>query len=184
MFLLQTDWDLRLACLLLFAFDCEKNFWQLYGDFLPSADECTSLLLASEVSLTTTVFFHVVPFISMQCWFVFTPWMGNHLGGILSINSWLSTCLLLFNSLNKLLAHLLLLSDVDRCVQALFSSIVWPEGTLFTWKFFYSPLNTCILLWNYKSTLWQTFSMVGFEDIKQYIFLQVITLFSVIQWNS
>ncbi|KAL2970591.1 hypothetical protein AAZX31_15G148900 [Glycine max] len=44
----ETDWDLRLACLLLYAFDCEGNFWQLYGDFLPSADECTSLLLASE----------------------------------------------------------------------------------------------------------------------------------------
>ncbi|RWR88483.1 protein PLASTID TRANSCRIPTIONALLY ACTIVE 14 isoform X2 [Cinnamomum micranthum f. kanehirae] len=47
----ETDWDLRLACLLLFSFDCEKNFWQLYGDFLPSADECTSLLLASEEDL-------------------------------------------------------------------------------------------------------------------------------------
>ncbi|XP_027354355.1 protein PLASTID TRANSCRIPTIONALLY ACTIVE 14 isoform X2 [Abrus precatorius] len=47
----ETDWDLRLACLLLFAFDCEDNFWQLYGDFLPSADECTSLLLASEEEL-------------------------------------------------------------------------------------------------------------------------------------
>ncbi|KAK7329380.1 hypothetical protein VNO77_23543 [Canavalia gladiata] len=47
----ETDWDLRLACLLLFAFDCEGNFWQLYGDFLPSEDECTSLLLASEEEL-------------------------------------------------------------------------------------------------------------------------------------
>ncbi|KAK9267113.1 hypothetical protein L1049_009532 [Liquidambar formosana] len=47
----ETDWDLRLACLLLFAFDREGNFWQLYGDFLPSADECTSLLLASEDDL-------------------------------------------------------------------------------------------------------------------------------------
>ncbi|KAL2900676.1 Protein PLASTID TRANSCRIPTIONALLY ACTIVE 14 [Bienertia sinuspersici] len=46
----QIDWDLRLACLLLLAFDQEGNFWQLYGDFLPSADECTSLLLASEHS--------------------------------------------------------------------------------------------------------------------------------------
>ena len=43
------DWDLRLACLLLLAFDQEDNFWQLYGDFLPSAEECTSLLLAMEV---------------------------------------------------------------------------------------------------------------------------------------
>ncbi|KAJ7969398.1 Ribulose-1,5 bisphosphate carboxylase/oxygenase large subunit N-methyltransferase, chloroplastic [Quillaja saponaria] len=47
----ETDWDLRLACLLLFAFDHEDNFWQLYGDFLPSADECTSLLLATEEEL-------------------------------------------------------------------------------------------------------------------------------------
>nr|GMD80832.1 beta-glucosidase 44-like [Ipomoea batatas] len=45
----ETDWDLRLACLLLYAFDCKDNFWQLYGDFLPSAEECTSLLLAKEV---------------------------------------------------------------------------------------------------------------------------------------
>uniref|UniRef100_A0A7N0VHE5 SET domain-containing protein n=1 Tax=Kalanchoe fedtschenkoi TaxID=63787 RepID=A0A7N0VHE5_KALFE len=48
----ETDWDLRLACLLLLAFDQEDNFWQLYGDFLPSADECTSLLLASEEDLS------------------------------------------------------------------------------------------------------------------------------------
>ncbi|KAE7996417.1 hypothetical protein FH972_001144 [Carpinus fangiana] len=47
----QTDWDLRLACLLLYAFDRENNFWQLYGDFLPSAEECTSLLLATEEDL-------------------------------------------------------------------------------------------------------------------------------------
>ncbi|CAM8911523.1 unnamed protein product [Rhodiola kirilowii] len=47
----ETDWDLRLACLLLLAFDQEENFWQLYGDFLPSADECTSLLLASQEDL-------------------------------------------------------------------------------------------------------------------------------------
>ncbi|XP_021857024.1 protein PLASTID TRANSCRIPTIONALLY ACTIVE 14 isoform X2 [Spinacia oleracea] len=47
----KTDWDLRLACLLLLAFDQEDNFWQLYGDFLPSADECTSLLLATEEDL-------------------------------------------------------------------------------------------------------------------------------------
>lgn len=51
-FLWQTDWDLRLACLLLFALDLQGNFWQLYGDFLPSADECTSLLLATEVHVT------------------------------------------------------------------------------------------------------------------------------------
>ncbi|XP_061365849.1 protein PLASTID TRANSCRIPTIONALLY ACTIVE 14 isoform X2 [Gastrolobium bilobum] len=47
----ETDWDLRLACLLLFSFDCDDNFWQLYGDFLPSADECSSLLLAKEEEL-------------------------------------------------------------------------------------------------------------------------------------
>lgn len=47
----ESDWDLRLACLLLYAFDREDNFWQLYGDFLPSIDECTSLLLATEEDL-------------------------------------------------------------------------------------------------------------------------------------
>ncbi|XP_071921437.1 protein PLASTID TRANSCRIPTIONALLY ACTIVE 14-like isoform X2 [Coffea arabica] len=47
----EIDWDLRLACLLLYAFDCKDNFWTLYGDFLPSADECTSLLLATEEDL-------------------------------------------------------------------------------------------------------------------------------------
>ncbi|KAH9795428.1 protein PLASTID TRANSCRIPTIONALLY ACTIVE 14 [Citrus sinensis] len=47
----RTDWDLRLACLLLYAFDQDDNFWQLYGDFLPNADECTSLLLATEEDL-------------------------------------------------------------------------------------------------------------------------------------
>ncbi|KAJ9707854.1 hypothetical protein PVL29_000093 [Vitis rotundifolia] len=47
----EKDWDLRLACLLLFALDQEDNFWQLYGDFLPSEEECTSLLLATEEDL-------------------------------------------------------------------------------------------------------------------------------------
>ncbi|PIA63882.1 hypothetical protein AQUCO_00201301v1 [Aquilegia coerulea] len=47
----ETDWDLRLACLLLLSFDTEGNFWQLYGDFLPSAEDCTSLLLATEEEL-------------------------------------------------------------------------------------------------------------------------------------
>lgn len=47
----ETDWDLRLACLLLFAFDLEDNFWQLYGDFLPSLDECSSLILATKEDL-------------------------------------------------------------------------------------------------------------------------------------
>ncbi|GAV75045.1 SET domain-containing protein/Rubis-subs-bind domain-containing protein [Cephalotus follicularis] len=48
----ETDWDLRLACLLLYAFDRQDNFWQLYGDFLPNVDECSSLLLAAEEDLT------------------------------------------------------------------------------------------------------------------------------------
>lgn len=47
----ENDWDLRLACLLLFALDTEKHFWQLYSDFLPEAVECTSLLLATEGEL-------------------------------------------------------------------------------------------------------------------------------------
>ncbi|KAK9064316.1 hypothetical protein SSX86_015696 [Deinandra increscens subsp. villosa] len=47
----ETDWDLRMACLLLYAFDHDKNFWQLYSDFLPSEEECTSLLLATEDDL-------------------------------------------------------------------------------------------------------------------------------------
>ncbi|CAI0546306.1 unnamed protein product [Linum tenue] len=47
----ETDWDLRLACLLLYSFDCKDNFWQLYGDFLPSKEECTNLLLATEDDL-------------------------------------------------------------------------------------------------------------------------------------
>ncbi|KAL5721842.1 Protein PLASTID TRANSCRIPTIONALLY ACTIVE 14 [Ranunculus cassubicifolius] len=48
----EKDWDLRLACLLLLSFDREGNFWQLYGDFLPSPEECTSLLLATEEELS------------------------------------------------------------------------------------------------------------------------------------
>ncbi|XP_022729858.1 protein PLASTID TRANSCRIPTIONALLY ACTIVE 14 isoform X2 [Durio zibethinus] len=48
----RTDWDLRLACLLLYAFDRDDNFWQLYGDFLPNTDECTSLLFATEDDLS------------------------------------------------------------------------------------------------------------------------------------
>ncbi|KMZ71776.1 hypothetical protein ZOSMA_175G00170 [Zostera marina] len=47
----ETDWDLRLACLLLFALDLDGNFWQLYGDFLPNSAECTSLLLATKEDL-------------------------------------------------------------------------------------------------------------------------------------
>ncbi|CDY54559.1 BnaA08g30390D [Brassica napus] len=47
----EKDWDLRLACLLLFSFDREDHFWRLYGDFLPAADECSSFLLATEEDL-------------------------------------------------------------------------------------------------------------------------------------
>ncbi|KAJ3693435.1 hypothetical protein LUZ60_008915 [Juncus effusus] len=47
----ETEEDLRLACLLLYAMDKENNFWQLYGDFLPGKDELTSLLLANEEDL-------------------------------------------------------------------------------------------------------------------------------------
>eukprot|EP00250_Pteridium_aquilinum_P013438 c21342_g1_i2 orf=288-1751(+) len=47
----EEDWDLRLACLLLFAMDTKNHFWQLYSDFLPEAVECTSLLLATEGEL-------------------------------------------------------------------------------------------------------------------------------------
>lgn len=47
----ENDWDLRLACLLLLAFDIKDNFWQLYGDFLPSVEESTNLLLATEEEL-------------------------------------------------------------------------------------------------------------------------------------
>ncbi|XP_044456221.1 protein PLASTID TRANSCRIPTIONALLY ACTIVE 14-like [Triticum aestivum] len=47
----ERDWDLRLAYLLLYSFDVANNFWQLYGDFLPGGEECTSLLLAPKGSL-------------------------------------------------------------------------------------------------------------------------------------
>ncbi|KAK9106405.1 hypothetical protein Syun_022416 [Stephania yunnanensis] len=47
----EVDWDLRLACLLLFSFDVEGNFWKLYGDFLPDKEDCPSLLLATEEEL-------------------------------------------------------------------------------------------------------------------------------------
>ncbi|KAL4584416.1 hypothetical protein LXL04_009017 [Taraxacum kok-saghyz] len=51
----ETDWDLRLACLLLYAFDHDKNFWQLYGDFLPSADECEDLMELHDEDLASTM---------------------------------------------------------------------------------------------------------------------------------
>lgn len=47
----EADWDLRLACLLLLAFDTKDNFWQFYGDFLPGIEESTHLLLATEEEL-------------------------------------------------------------------------------------------------------------------------------------
>lgn len=47
----EKDWDVRMACLLLLALDTPDNFWQLYGDYLPSVDDSSSLLLASEEEL-------------------------------------------------------------------------------------------------------------------------------------
>lgn len=47
----ETDWDIRLACLLLLALDSKDNFWQLYGDYLPGVDDTPSLILASEEEL-------------------------------------------------------------------------------------------------------------------------------------
>jgi hypothetical protein len=61
-FFVQKDWDLRLACLLLYAFDVEDNFWQLYSDFLPSSDECTSLLLAPKVLKSKIMLLLCLPF--------------------------------------------------------------------------------------------------------------------------
>ena len=52
---MQTDWDIRLASLLLLALDTKDNFWQLYGDYLPAVDDSTSLLLASEVRMAFSV---------------------------------------------------------------------------------------------------------------------------------
>ncbi|KAH7438709.1 hypothetical protein KP509_04G027900 [Ceratopteris richardii] len=48
----KEDWDLRLACLLLFAMDTKGHFLQLYSDFLPEVSECSSLLLATEGELS------------------------------------------------------------------------------------------------------------------------------------
>ncbi|BBN16965.1 hypothetical protein MPTK1_7g10810 [Marchantia polymorpha subsp. ruderalis] len=47
----ETDWDFRLACLLLLALDQDENFWQLYSDYLPGNEDSTSLLLATEEEL-------------------------------------------------------------------------------------------------------------------------------------
>lgn len=44
----ETDWDLRLACVLLLAFEIKDNFQQLYGDFLPCVEESTNLLLVTK----------------------------------------------------------------------------------------------------------------------------------------
>ncbi|KAL2613598.1 hypothetical protein R1flu_025290 [Riccia fluitans] len=47
----ETDWDFRLACMLLLALDQDDNFWQLYSDYLPGNEDSTSLLLATEEEL-------------------------------------------------------------------------------------------------------------------------------------
>eukprot|EP00271_Cylindrocystis_brebissonii_P007397 TRINITY_DN20894_c0_g1_i1.p1 TRINITY_DN20894_c0_g1~~TRINITY_DN20894_c0_g1_i1.p1 ORF type:complete len:526 (-),score=90.07 TRINITY_DN20894_c0_g1_i1:295-1872(-) len=47
----EKDWDLRMACMLLLARFDKENFWHLYGGFLPEAEECPSLLLATEEEL-------------------------------------------------------------------------------------------------------------------------------------
>ncbi|XP_057457604.1 protein PLASTID TRANSCRIPTIONALLY ACTIVE 14-like [Lotus japonicus] len=62
----ETNLDLRLACLLLYAFDCQENFWQLYGDFLLSADESTSLFIATEVLLQQSQGCDFSPSLSMN----------------------------------------------------------------------------------------------------------------------
>ncbi|PSS11052.1 Protein PLASTID TRANSCRIPTIONALLY ACTIVE 14 like [Actinidia chinensis var. chinensis] len=78
----ETDWDLRLACLLLFAFDVEGNFWQLYGDFLPSADECTSLLLATEEDLLELQDQHLASTMREQQYRALQFWEKNWHSGV------------------------------------------------------------------------------------------------------
>lgn len=100
----QTDWDLRLACLLLYAFDREDNFWQLYGDFLPSAEECTSLLFATEVHdcrliiflALTVLWFYFWLFCPLIYWFSCilsdSVWMQYSWFWVMKrINDWVST---------------------------------------------------------------------------------------------
>lgn len=78
----ETDWDLRLACLLLFAFDVQGNFWQLYGDFLPSADECTSLLLATEEDLLELQDHHLASTMREQQQRALEFWQKNWHSGV------------------------------------------------------------------------------------------------------
>ncbi|XP_024517520.1 protein PLASTID TRANSCRIPTIONALLY ACTIVE 14 isoform X3 [Selaginella moellendorffii] len=47
----ETDYDIRLGCLLLLALEQDGNFWRLYGDYLPNQAESTDLLLATEEEL-------------------------------------------------------------------------------------------------------------------------------------
>ncbi|KAH0930532.1 hypothetical protein HID58_016259, partial [Brassica napus] len=76
------DWDLRLACLLLFSFDREDHFWKLYGDFLPAADECSSLLLATEEDLAELQDPHPVSTIRQQQKRVLEFWENNWHSGV------------------------------------------------------------------------------------------------------
>ncbi|RID67288.1 hypothetical protein BRARA_D02376 [Brassica rapa] len=79
----EKDWDLRLACLLLFSFDREDHFWKLYGDFLPAADECSSLLLATEEDLAELQDPHPVSTIRQQQKRVLEFWENNWVKHIL-----------------------------------------------------------------------------------------------------
>ncbi|CAG7908191.1 unnamed protein product [Brassica rapa] len=81
LFLLK-DWDLRLACLLLFSFDREDHFGKLYGDFLPAADECSSLLLATEEDLAELQDPHPVSTIRQQQKRVLEFWENNWHSGV------------------------------------------------------------------------------------------------------
>ncbi|KAJ7518520.1 hypothetical protein O6H91_21G072600 [Diphasiastrum complanatum] len=47
----KSDWDIRLATLLLLAMDKEGDFWHVYSDYLPEVPESTDLLFASEEEL-------------------------------------------------------------------------------------------------------------------------------------
>ncbi|KAG5402220.1 hypothetical protein IGI04_016827 [Brassica rapa subsp. trilocularis] len=78
----EKDWDLRLACLLLFSFDREDHFWKLYGDFLPAADECSSLLLATEEDLAELQDPHPVSTIRQQQKRVLEFWENNWHSGV------------------------------------------------------------------------------------------------------
>ncbi|KAJ0247109.1 Protein PLASTID TRANSCRIPTIONALLY ACTIVE 14 [Hirschfeldia incana] len=78
----ERDWDLRLACLLLFSFDREDHFWRLYGDFLPAANECSSLLLATEEDLAELQDPELVSTIRQQQKRVLEFWEKNWHSGV------------------------------------------------------------------------------------------------------